>query len=274
MAAYCAECDRQLRVYGGHVSEPTPMTPMTTPNDNAGPETEKDTAPRGIAAIPLLCAAAAESRVAYLRRLARGDVTNAWWSRQEPLCGAPGSFTTLPEAFLLASASFIESISLRSDQYIPISATITQSFLWPLHNVSLAFWILLILLYTSVAGAMHLTTTLLWGSRRTGVTLSKIWDDEIALTLHSVKGLCQSHHPIGVRLVGLMMWPYTLLVEGLCLQLVQPLGGTLTNALVYVTVMFCTWWYWFFTVPCLAVCTAVGAFWSGFCFALIELAGV
>eukprot|EP00546_Thalassionema_frauenfeldii_P021172 CAMPEP_0178897492 /NCGR_PEP_ID=MMETSP0786-20121207/1781_1 /TAXON_ID=186022 /ORGANISM="Thalassionema frauenfeldii, Strain CCMP 1798" /LENGTH=159 /DNA_ID=CAMNT_0020568057 /DNA_START=68 /DNA_END=544 /DNA_ORIENTATION=+ len=79
MAAYCAECDRQLRVYGGHVSGPTPMTPMTTPNDNAGPNTEKDTAPRGIAAIPLLCAAAAESRVAYLRRLARGDVANAWW---------------------------------------------------------------------------------------------------------------------------------------------------------------------------------------------------
>jgi len=276
MASYCAECDRQVRVYGGSNVASTPQTPVTTPEEtvdcrNGG---SNDKAPRGISAIPLLCAAAAESRVAYLRRLSRSDMTNAWWSRQEALCGTPGTIATLPETLLLGFASLIEYISMSSKEFIPLPDTVVQSFLWPLHNISLGLWILVILIYTAIGGALHMTTTILWGSRRTGLSLSKIWDDEITPTYQTIKSLSQSHHPIGIRLISLLVWPYTLLAEGLCLGMAEPLGGTLVNALVYTGAMLLTWWYWILTVPSFAFFTTTGAFWSGFCFAAIELAGV
>ena len=68
MRLYLSEAERQIRVYGNL----TPQTPQATPNENSsngnsfmngsnGNGTTMET-PRGLAAIPLLCAAAAESR--------------------------------------------------------------------------------------------------------------------------------------------------------------------------------------------------------------------
>ena len=305
MAAYTLECDRQLRVYGSIATQSTslPQTPYTTPvtnnpsatssaNANANANANNDlTAPRGIAAIPLLCAAAAESRVAYLRRLSRTQLTTAWWSRQEPLCGTPGTINSLPEHALLTIASLVEYVSIQSSgagagagagqqqqqqqqQSLLPPATVVQSFLWPLHNISLAAWMLLILIFTSTASALSLLTTILWGSRRTGLSLVKIWTDEIQPCATAVHTLCQGHQPISVRVMGLLLLPYTAIVEGLCLGLVEPLAGSLVNSLVYTVIMATTWWYWLLVIPFIEAGIYVSAFWSGFCFALIEFAGM
>jgi len=296
MAAYTLECDRQLRVYGSIATQSTslPQTPYTTPvtnnpsatsSANANANANNDlAAPRGIAAIPLLCAAAAESRVAYLRRLSRTQLTTAWWSRQEPLCGTPGTINSLPEHVLLTIASLVEYVSIQSvgvvgggggqQQSLLPPVTVVQSFLWPLHNISLAAWMLLILIFTSTASALSLLTTILWGSRRTGLSLVKIWTDEIQPCATAVHTLCQGHQPISVRVMGLLLLPYTAIVEGLCLGLVEPLAGSLVNSLVYTVVMATTWWYWLLVIPFIEAGIYVSAFWSGFCFALIEFAGM
>jgi len=271
MSAYVAECDRQIRVYSGSTGiNSATQTPMTTPNPAL---TEADTAPRGIAAIPLLCAAAAESRVAYLRRLSRTQV--GWWSRQEPLCGTPGTITSLPEALLLAVASLVEYLSLQGVQHVPLPPSVLQSFLWPLHNISLAAWMLLILVFTAIASAFSIATTILWGSRRTGMTLQKVWQDEIVPASTGVHNLCQSHQPISVRLMGLIMLPYTVVVEGICQGFVEPIAGPLINSLAYTGIMLClTWWYWMLLVPMITCGLFSAALWSGVCFALIDFAGV
>jgi hypothetical protein len=250
---------------------------MTTPNmsDSAAAGGDDMSQPRGIAAIPLLCAAAAESRVAYLRRLSRTQQlqASAWWSRQEPLCGTPGTITSLPETVLLAVATLVEYLSLQSSS-LPFPPSVMQSFLWPLHNISLAAWMLLILVFTSLASAISLTTTILWGSRRTGLSLQKIWTDEVNPAATAVHTLCQRHQPISVRVMGLLLLPYTAIVQGLCLGLVEPMAGSLVNSLVYAIVMLSTWWYWIMVIPFSLAGIYGVAFWSGFCFALIEMAGV
>lgn len=282
MAAYAAECDRQVRVYGSAAAS-VPQTPTTTPNpapnNNHGTD---DIAPRGIAAIPLLCAAAAESRVAYLRRLSRAQhtatttgITNAWWSRQEPLCGTPGAISSLPEAFLLSIATFVEYLSLHSTQVLPFPPSVVQSFLWPLHNISLAAWMLLILILTFISSAASLATTVLWGSRRTGQSLPRIWAEGVQPAATAVHALCQPHQPISVRLVGLLLLPYPAIVQGFCDGFVEPtLKSSLMTSLVYVSAMLLSWWYWILVIPWIEAGIYVVAFWSGFCFALIDLAGV
>jgi diazepam-binding inhibitor (GABA receptor modulator, acyl-CoA-binding protein) len=278
MASYVAECDRQIRVYGSASPPPTPNTTPNNSNDmnnssaSAAPHLTHDSVPRGIAAIPLLCAAVAESRIAYLRRLSRTN-TNAWWSRQEPLCGTPGTITSLPEALLLSVATLVEQISL-SNNLLPLPQNIVQSFFWPLHNISLASWILLILILTTTSSAITLGTTLLLGTRRTGRTLIGIWLEEIQPAAAAVQVLCGTHQPISVRLQGLWLLPYTTLVQGLCIGTIQPLAGPLMTSVVYIFLMGATWWYWFLVIPIIQAGTYVMAFWSGFCFALIEVAGI
>ena len=283
MAAYVAECDRQIRVYGSSAAS-VPQTPTSTPNpvspnSHAGTD---DIAPRGIAAIPLLCAAAAESRVAYLRRLSRTQhsatttgTTNAWWSRQEPLCGTPGTITSLPEALLLSIATFVEYLSLNSTRVLPFPHSVVQSFLWPLHNISLAAWMLLILILTFISTAASLATTVLWGSRRTGLSLPRLWAEGVQPAATAVHALCQPHQPISVRLVGLLLLPYTAIVQGFCDGFVEPMiKSSLVTSLMYVCAMLLSWWYWIVVIPWIEAGIYVAAFWSGFCFALIELAGV
>jgi hypothetical protein len=134
---------------------------------------------------------------------------------------------------------------------------------------------LLIIVFTALGSAFHLATTILWGSRRTGMSMSKIWTDEIQPDARAVHSLCQTHQPISVRLVGLLLLPYTVVVEGICLGLVEGMAGTLASSVVYTAIMtFVTWWYWILVIPFMGAGLYVAAFWSGFCFALIDFAGV
>eukprot|EP00978_Attheya_sp_CCMP212_P016685 scaffold43944_cov59-Attheya_sp.AAC.11 len=130
MARYVAEANRQLLVYGTTESlstassssfnnnkqhpynNDTTVTPSLTPTtpahhvssssgNGAGGSGDELLTPRGLAAVPLLCAATAETRVAYLARLSQTLPDHGWWARQEALCGMPGSFAALPESVVL-----------------------------------------------------------------------------------------------------------------------------------------------------------------------------
>lgn len=276
MRLYLQEADRQLRVYGSAVAPiphnnsstpPTARTPQTTPaNDNSNALPSSPT-PRGLAAIPLLCAAAAESRQAYLRRLSQTTLETAWWSRQEPLCAPPGSLPSFPEYLLLAGARFLEHITLTTP-----GRNLVASFCWPMHKCLLVVWMLIILYVTVLRSSLNTLAILVWGSRRTGLSLNREWMEIIPLVSHSVSVMCEKHQPLTSRLVGLVLLPFS--------SLIGYLNETLTDTSVtlasfsMIAVLVATWWYWLLTVPFLVwtlLCTAFGV---GFCFVLIEFAGV
>jgi acyl-CoA-binding protein len=148
MQQYITEADRQVRVYGtSSTTDPTNQQPMnsngvvgselqnrnintrSTQNSSSTSSQQQQqqqyhhsssssaaAAPppvsRGLAAIPLLCAAASEQRSAYLRRLQTTSYPNAWWKRQEPLTASPYTVVAIPEHILLYIATVTESISL------------------------------------------------------------------------------------------------------------------------------------------------------------------
>lgn len=298
MRLYLQEADRQLRVYGSAVAPiphnnkknqsssgggggggggssqtPTPnsRTPQTTPaniNTNNNASLPSSATPRGLAAIPLLCAAAAESRQAYLRRLSQTSIETAWWVRQESLCAPPGSFASVPESILLSVARFLEHITLTTP-----GKNLVASFCWPLHKTFLVLWMLIILYVTVIRSAVNTVAVLVWGSRRTGLSLNREWVEIIPLVAHSVSVMCEPHQPLTSRLVGLVLLPFSSLIGFLNRTLASSGGVTLASFSMILT-LCATWWYWVLTVPFLMgslLCTAFGV---GFCFVLIEFAGV
>jgi hypothetical protein len=270
MALYIQESDRQMRVYGNATN--LANTPLNTPAAllEDGSAMPPNAQPRGLAAIPLLCAAASETRSAYLRRLANTQAHMAWWSRQEPLCASPGSLGAVPETLLIGLASIVEYISLSVESWIPmIPAPVIQSWLWPWHNALLALWMGLIVVLTAWTSLLDLAHTLLWGSRRTGLSLSHIWKDQVQWNASSVRILTEGHQPLSARVVGLALWPVVGLVQ---LSNWAPSGAP--RGVAYGVVLFLTWWYWMLTLPWLAVCMMFVALLLGNCFALIEFAGV
>lgn len=288
MRLYLTEADRQLRVYGSAVAPiphgsgnsgnnsnmstpPYHRTPQTTPannnDDNASNALPSSPTPRGLAAIPLLCAAAAESREAYLRRLSQTSLETAWWVRQESLCAPPGSLASFPEYLLLSVARFLEHITLTTP-----GRNLVASFCWPLHKSFLVLWMLIILYVTVLRSVVNTMAILVWGSRRTGLSLHREWVEIIPLAAHSVSVMCEPHQPLTSRLVGLVLLPFS--------SLIGFLNRTLTDSSVtlasfsMIVVLAATWWYWLLTVPFLLwslLCTSFGV---GFCFVLIEFAGV
>lgn len=262
MRLYIVESDRQIRVYGM-----TPDAPSARPALENGSTTPSQQ-PRGLAAIPLLCAAASESRQAYLRRLANTRPEQAWWQRQEPLCATPGSILALPETLVIQLAALLEFVSLSAEgSFLP--APVVQSFLWPLHNCLLAEWMGVILVYTAWTAGLDLLSTLLWGSRRTGLSLLGVWKDQVSFGAQSVSTLTESHQPLSARLVGLVMLPLTALVG---LASMPP--PVVWASLLYIVLLAGTWWYWMMVLPALAAGLLGMAVVAGNCFALIELAGV
>ncbi|KAL3921487.1 MAG: hypothetical protein SGILL_002725, partial [Bacillariaceae sp.] len=211
MKLYLTEAERQMRVYGSATvtsatssrSGSAPQTPQTTPNTTNGNGTASNaaTTPRGLAAIPLLCAAAAESRPAYLRRLAQTPPEAAWWKRQEPLCATPGSFGAIPESFLLMVARFVEHVSLTTP------GNLAASFFWPLHNTFLGFWMIIILYNTVMKSMLSIVAILVWGTRRTGISLTREWDETVPLVGQSISAMVERHQALTSRLVGLIMLP-------------------------------------------------------------------
>lgn len=301
MRLYLQESQRQIRIYGvvptkeienesnigsqqnnvlsncagsGDVTESRPMM-------NAHP----NSAPRGLAAIPLLCAAASESRLAYIRRLSDTNVENSWWSRQEPLCAIPGSICSFPENVIIGIASLVEFLSLASKELKTsfISPSSIQSYLWPLHNCLLSLWMGVILLITVYAAGFDFLNTILWGGRRTGLTLSSIFHDKVHLSSDSINTMTEAHQPISVRLVGLALLPYAMIVKGfLGVQEIIcggfGISGTTDMLIIssmYIIVMgFITWFYWLIVCPLLGFCLIWISLLSGNCFALIDLAGI
>jgi len=271
MQLYLQEADRQIRVYGISGTSSLPQTPQSTPAIDGGNDSSFASAsqPRGLAAIPLLCAAASESRQAYLRRLAQTTTPNSWWSRQEALCAVPHTFGALPETMLLKTAALVEYVSLSCDGVIPLPAAVMQSFLWPFHNVLLCVWMGLIVVLTAFTAAWDILQTLIWGSRRTGLSLSGIWNDQVVWSAQSVNVLTESHQPLTARVVGLLVLPYTVLVT---LSRMPP--SELVASVAYAALLGFTWWYWVIVLPWMTWMLLCAATVSGSCFALIELAGV
>jgi hypothetical protein len=286
MRLYLQEADRQIRVYG-MASSPSnnpedggTSTPRLEDGNRNAYGTDDGSPgiaqPRGLAAIPLLCAAASESRQAYLTRLAHTEPHQAWWQRQEPLCATPGSFWALPETILLFAASLVETISLAVDDgqghgTTPIPPTVVQSFLWPVHNTLLALWMGIILDYTLLVSCYELIQILLWGSRRTGLSLLAVWRDEIQWSATQINTMTESNQPLTARLVGLACLPNTMLV-GIVNALVSP--GQVPASVLFVFAVIVTWWYWSIVLPMMAAGLIFFSLVAGGNFALIELAGV
>lgn len=258
--------------------------------------------PRGLAAIPLLCAAAAESRPAYIRRLGQTPYENAWWKRQEArkyfstillcllpslatapsayllldfgflhspisaVCGTPGTVTALPELSVLQLARFVEHLSLSCD-----NNTALQAFLWPVHNSLLSLWMLIILVLTLWEGSWHVLQIVVWGARRTGLSLTRVWDHDLGLWQQCIHGMCESHQATTCRLVGLVLLPVSF-VLGFLKRMIGSM--TLASSMFIVLVMGCGWWYFVLVLPWLAACLLGAACTSGACFALIQVAGV
>lgn len=266
MKLYLQEADRQLKIYGSTVA-PIPRTPQTTPMVSTPQSTTNSSStPRGLAAIPLLCAAAAESRRAYLQRLGQTSLETAWWVRQEPLCAPSGSPLAIPESLLLSAARFLEHITLTTTP----GKNLVASFCWPLHKCFLVLWMLVILYVTVLKTCGNLLAILVWGSRRTGLSLSREWGEILPMVADSVTILCEPHQPLTARLVGLVLLPACYWFG--CLHELLS-NETLASFSVLVS-LGATWWYWWLTVPFLVgslLCTAFGV---GFCFVLIEFAGV
>lgn len=256
MQLYLQESDRQVRVYG---TTALPQTPLTTPNSTPG---NNNNTPRGLAAIPLLCAAASESRPAYLRRLGQTPLESAWWGRQEPLCASPNTLASLPESLVIMMARLIEYVSLSS------STRALQAFLWPVHNCLLSTWMGVILLSTIMEYAWAMLRTIVWGARRTGITLASVWNERIPMVSQSISSLCESHQALSCRLVGLIFLPIPTTTNVL-----QQSSLTLATV-IYLVLLSMTWWYWFLVVPWLVACLLGTALASGTCFGLIDLAGM
>lgn len=280
MRMYIQESDRQVRVYGLAPSQQPQQLPgngtAENPNEadasavaySGGSATAQQQQPRGLSAIPLLCAAASESRSAYLRRLANTQPHQSWWNRQEALCAvSSASLWALPETILIKFAGFLELIALSWDGPI-IPQPVLQSFLWPLHNVCLALWMAIILVSTSWTALAQVGQTMIWGSRRTGLQLTSIWKDCIVFASTSRLTLTEPHQPLSARLVGLSLLPMSLII------MVTGRLPVVWGSTFYVVAFMMTWWYWFLVLPWLAACLIGAAIVAGNCFALIELAGV
>ena len=296
MIQYVAECDRQIRVYGTKEST-TPMeagnasresaaaqtpyngsTPQNTPAIENGEDENMLLCPRGLAAIPLLCAAASESRSAYLARLQVTSPTNGWWSKQEPLCLEPSNPLSLTEKLIIGLAEQVEKVSLIVGNFMgdgnavaAVSPRVVQAFLWPVHNIFLAVWILWILTCTYLGSVVMMSQTLLFGAKRTNTPLGRVFLEEINPSARAVESLCEQHQTIGVRLTGLVLMPLMMLCD--FSNTVVGKAGILTGSVFFVGMGLFTWWYWICVVPWLAMCAVSVALMSGWCFGLIELSG-
>ncbi|KAL7499841.1 hypothetical protein ACHAWT_010267 [Skeletonema menzelii] len=315
MEAYVVECERQVQLYGtrddgsrsssaggtdqqqqhqqssgGPTStQSTPMyhstTPQNTPAAGASQNNNNDDndnsvllCPRGLAAIPLLCAAASESRSAYLARLQVTHPSNGWWAKQEPLCLEVNNPLSIPEKLIIGIACQIERISLLVSEYMGhghavslLSPRVLQAFLWPVHNVFLSIWILWILICTYLGSIVSMSQTLLFGAKRTNTPLGRLFLEEILPAARAVESLCEQHQTISVRMSGLALMPMMILCDvanGVVGRL-----GILVGSVVFVGMGACGWWYWLCVLPWLAVCSVCLAVMSGWCFGLIELSG-
>ena len=264
MKLYLQESDRQIRVYGSSSKQAT-NGPSAIRSSSASIASEDSTVstPRGIAAIPLLCAAAGESRTAYLRRISQTPSDAAWWARQEALCGEnPSSVFAFPESLVIFLAKQVEALSLASGN------NVFRALLWPLHNSLLSLWIMAIASITLFDGALKILQVLVWGARRTGISLSLIWKD-LNLLVSSVHAACEPQQAISCRLVGLGLLPATYTVS----LLDRGFPSVTLASVGLVALLTMNLWYFVFLLPWAGFWMLWFSVLAGFSFAVIEFAG-
>ena len=169
-----------------------------------------------------------------------------------------------------------------------------QSYLWPFHNVLLSTWMSVILTYMITSTSIQCMSTILMGSRRTGMTLHTIYSEQIIFIAQSIYTIMESHQPVSVRCIGLLFLPFTLVLR--ILRTINPSLTTssatpdsmsqlppdvssnsslLMTCSVYSILIGMTLWYWIWLVPCVVIfgmdyiCSILLL---GPCFAIIELA--
>jgi len=281
MRLYINECDRQTRVYGNKIgnSQSTSLknsatTPMNTPNQssmaasNGSSEYGSILTPRGLAAIPLLCAASSEHREAYIVRMTNTNASNGWWCKQEPLCADPGTYLAIPETVLLQLSTWIESLALSYAQQIKF----VHSFICPIHRVFLALWVQIILVSTLFNSAFLSMKTLLYGAKSTGVSIRQIFDEEIVPCGRAARGLCEPHQAVTIRLTGLILLPLVCLCD-VAAVVGSGVVGLPGGAVVFAASAVLTWWYWLMILPPIGFWLLFFSLWAGSCFSIIELAG-
>jgi len=265
MMRYIDECERQQRVYGGS-------------NDNLEDKMESETRanagtggsiPRGLAAIPLLSAAATEGLERYKYRIARVSVGNqAWWGKQEPLCAEPGTPLALPEHIVLEVARKIEewACALNGNKNFVASS-------YPAHNVLIAIWVMCICLCTFVGSVVILGKTIILGKKRVGFGSIEDQFRETIVPLGATAStlMKNSNNALSIRIVGLILTPLT----WTCQTSKNLADNTIIiGASFYLWIATMTWIYWLSFIPW----SAVGLFWAsvcmGGCYGLIEFAEI
>ncbi|KAL3942793.1 MAG: hypothetical protein SGBAC_003069 [Bacillariaceae sp.] len=283
MKLYLQESDRQIRVYGSTSTSngsnknnnnnnnnnrqatngPSAVRPTSSSAASITSEDSTVSTPRGIAAIPLLCAAAGESRAAYLRRISQTPAGAAWWARQEALCGEnPSSLLALPETLVVFLAKQVEALSLASGN------NVLRALLWPLHNSLLSLWIMAIACLTLFDGVLKILQVVVFGARRTGISLNLIWKD-LNLLVSSIHGACQPQQAITCRLVGLGLLPATYTVS----LLDKGFSSVTLASVALVTLFTMNLWYFIFVLPWAGFWMLWFSVLAGFSFAVIEFAG-
>jgi len=272
MKLYLQESDRQIRVYGSKTTTPAfhattatngPVNGRSSSASIASEDSTSCTTPRGIAAIPLLCAAAGESRPAYLRRMSQTPAEAAWWARQEALCGeSTSSLAAFPETLVIFLAKLVEMLSLASGN------AVLRALLWPLHNSLLSLWVMAIASITLFDGVWKIVLVLIWGARRMGISLDQIWKD-LSLLVSSIHSACEPHQAITCRLVGLALLPATYTVS----LLDKWFSSTTLASVALVALLTTNLWYFVFLLPWVSFLMLWAAMLAGFSFAVIEFAG-
>jgi len=101
----------------------------------------------------------------------------------------------------------------------------------------------------------------------------------------AVKDLCAVHQSLGVRLLGLALYPMGVVCglsdacrERCCgIHVGGGVGdgfGVYVASGVYVSAVTVLWWYWLVVLPWMAIGGILVSVGVGWCFGLIELAGV
>lgn len=262
MAAYMTEADRQMQMYGSSMAlqEVDAMSAASSTTSTSVLLT-----PRGLAAVPLLCAAAAEPRKAFLSRTSSH---RRWWQKQEPLCvSLPSEYSVLalPEQSVIWIGTQIEAFSAKYP-----NGPVWHSYLWPIHNVTLVMWMAIVLVSSFLSTAVILARILVLGRNRTGVSLPEILHDEIVPFQYACQTLLQPHQAISVRLLGLLFMPAIKLCE-VTINLHQRNFST-QAASVHILLCLGTIWYWTWFMAFMAYVALVAALNVGVCFAIIQIA--
>jgi hypothetical protein len=251
--------------------------------------------PRGVAAVPLLCAAASESFESYKIRVfhnrsiinnnnnnnnnsssnsnnndasSSNSSSNNWWRQQEPLCADPGTPLAFPEHLVLGIARKMEDW-----MYTYMNTTLVAAS-FPLHNVLIAIWILFIYICTFVGSATIVTKTVLLGPQRVGAgSIQDLFQQTILPLGASTLTLTHPRQALSVRTIGMLLMPLRYICQ-ISTNIADSSNAMVLGASFYIWSGVMTWFYWLSFLPW----ASVGMIWVSFmisaCYAVIQVAEV